>query len=238
MSNPYDTPPPFPNQPVPGPSQRPGAPPHSHSSVPTVPRGLATASIWLAVTLTAVMVITAATSYPVSMTFNDMAVDDSLSTSAWVWFGASMILGFALLAVLITVYVVGSLWLLRSYDFAKVVNPEFRMRRSRPWVWLGWWVPIVSFWFPLQIVDDVRRATAKNQTRRPALGVWWTAWIVALLATNLSGRLFNSEDVLSHDAIIVVTMLDTLSAIALVIACINWISIIRGITRDQEAARV
>lgn len=129
----------------------------------------------------------------------------------------------------------GCLWLLQSYDFAKVVNPTFRMRRSRAWVWLGWWVPIVAFWFPLQIVDDVRRAIAKDQTR-PGLATWWAAWLIAILATNVSGRVFNSEDVLSHDAITVVTMFDTIAAVATVVACVKWISIIRGVTRDQEAA--
>lgn len=236
MNDPYGAPPPFPNQPVPDSSQMPGAPPHSYQSLPAVPQGLATASIWLAVALTAVVVITAAISYPVSVTFDDIAAGESPSTLAWVWVGASIAISFALFAVLITLYVVGCLWLLRSYDLAKVVNPGFPMRRSRAWVWLGWWIPIVSFWFPLQVVDDVRRATAKDQTRTTP-GVWWTAWIVALLATNSSGRLFNSEDVLSRDAMIVVAMLDAVSAIALVIACIKWISIIRGITRDQQAAR-
>lgn len=235
MSNPYDTPPPFPNQPVPDPSRMPG-PPHSNQSLPAVPRGMATASIWLAVGLTAMVVISAAISYPVSVAVNDMMAGEPPSTLGWVWVGASTVIGLAMFAVLITLYIVGCLWLLRSYDLAKVMNPGFPMRRSRPWVWLGWWVPIVSFWFPLQVVGDVRRATAKGQTR-PALGVWWTAWIVAVLAMNLSGQLFNSEDVLSRDAIIVVAMFDTLSAIALVIACVYWISIIRGITRDQEAAR-
>ncbi|MFI5624636.1 DUF4328 domain-containing protein [Nocardioides sp. NPDC051685] len=226
MSNPYGSPPPFPNQPVPAPYQQ----------VPTGPRGLATASIWLAIALTAVVVITAAVSYPVSVAVNDTMLSATPSTSTLIWVGASVALGLALFAVLISLYIVGCLWLLRSYDFARVVNPTFHMRRSRAWVWLGWWVPIVSLWFPLQVVDDVRRATANNQPR-PSLAIWWTAWLVAILSTNLSGKIFNSEDVLSRDAIIIVAMIDALSAIALVIACVSWISIIRGITRDQEAAR-
>lgn len=225
MSNPYGTPPPVPSHPAAGP----------HQQRPAVPHRLATAAIWLAVALTVIMVATAATSYPVSVTINDMAAGATVSTSAWIWFGTSMVVSFALVAVLIALYVVGCLWLLQSYDFAKVLNPTFRMRRSRVWVWLGWWVPIVAFWFPLQIVDDVRRATAKEQAR-PGLGTWWAAWLIAILATNLSGRVFNSEDVLSHDAIVVVTMFDTLAAVATVVACIKWISIIRGITRDQDAA--
>ena len=226
MSNPYGTPPPFPNQPVPAPYQQ----------VPTGPRGLATASIWLAIALTAVVVITAGVSYPVSMAVNDTMMSATPSTSTWIWISTSIALGFALIAVLLSLYIVGCLWLLRSYDFAKVINPTFHMRRSRAWVWLGWWVPIVSLWFPLQVVDDVRRATAKNQPHS-SLAIWWTAWLVAIFAANLSGRIFNSDDVLSRDAIIIVAMIDALSAVALVIACVNWISIIRGITRDQEMAR-
>lgn len=227
MSNPYGAPPSFPNQPVPGPND-------VVQQLPGVPRRLATAAIWLAIALTAIMVVTAGISYPVSVHINGMFTGAE-DPSAWLWFTVSMALALALFAVLIPLYVVGCLWLMQSYDLAKAVNPRFPMRRSQVWVWLGWWVPIVAFWFPLQIVDDVRRATAKGETR-PAPSAWWAAWILAILATNISGRLFNSEDVLSQDAIIVVAIFDALAAVAFLVACAKWISIIRSVTRDQEAA--
>lgn len=228
MSNPYGAPPSFPNQPTPGPHDLP-------QQLPGVPHRLATAATWLAIALTAIVVVTAVISYPVSVHINGMFTGAE-DPSAWPWFIVSTALALALFAVLIPLYIVGCLWLQQSYDFAKYVNPRFRMRRSQAWVWLGWWVPIVAFWFPFQIVDDVRRTTAKNQSR-PGLAVWWAAWLIAILAMNISGRVFNSEDVLSQDAIIVVATLDALSAAAMLVACAKWVSIIRGITRDQYAAR-
>ncbi|WP_328527777.1 DUF4328 domain-containing protein [Nocardioides sp. NBC_00368] len=181
--------------------------------LPAVPRGLAKAAIVLAVALTALRLVT-------------VGILSVPAPAAWAWDVLTMI-SLAAIVTMIALYLVGSLWLLRSYDFAKLVDPAFPMRRSRSWTWLGWWIPIVSLWFPFQIVDDVRRATAKGEAR-PSPTLWWAAWLIATWAPQIPMR---------DDGGMLVTSRDAVSAVALVVACGTWISIIRGITRDQDAAR-
>lgn len=237
MSNPYGGPPPFPNQPDPTPyGQVPGGFPHAYQQLPTVPRSLAKTAIWLAVAYTVAHIATAATSYPSAMATNEMATSPTPGETTLVWLATGFLLSIGTVILMISIYVLGCLWLQRSYEFAVALRPTYHLRRSKAWVWLGWWVPVVSLWFPLQIVDDVRKSTARDEPR-PSLAMWWFAWLVAMWAGQISGRVFNSAEVLSHDAIVVVSILDTVVAVATVFACIKWIGIIRGITRDQESAR-
>ena len=50
---------------------------------------------------------------------------------------------------------------------AVLIAPD-QIRRSAVWAWLGWWVPVVCFWFPKQIVDDSWRITSSVCRSRPA----------------------------------------------------------------------
>lgn len=237
MSNPYGSPPPFPNQPVPDPYQQvPRMPQQPYQQLPTTPRTLATVAIWMAVAFTVSRVATAIASYPSAQAGNEVATSSVTGDATLFWLITGIVLSLGTVILMVPLYVFGCLWLQRSYEFALALRPTYRMRRSVVWTWLGWWVPIVSLWFPLQVVDDVRKATARDQPR-PDLAMWWFAWLVAMWASQISGRVFNSEEVLSHDAIVVVAILDAVVAVATVFACFRWISIIRGITRDQEAAR-
>lgn len=68
------------------------------------------------------------------------------------------------------------------------VNPG-SMRLKKGWVTWGWLIPIVSFWFPKRIVDDLVAARA-NRTGTPnpigkASGTWWATWISFVLINDL-----------------------------------------------------
>jgi hypothetical protein len=68
------------------------------------------------------------------------------------------------------------------------INAErrgYHQRRARGWTFWGWIVPIVSLWFPFQIMGDIWRAGLPAQQRRrtawlPAL--WWTCWLLSGLS--------------------------------------------------------
>ncbi|MFF0339122.1 DUF4328 domain-containing protein [Kribbella sp. NPDC004875] len=57
-------------------------------------------------------------------------------------------------------------------------------RRSHGWIVGAWFCPIVQFWYPLQIVEDVARASeppeqlgaARSGRMRTLLYGWWSAW--------------------------------------------------------------
>jgi Domain of unknown function (DUF4328) len=69
----------------------------------------------------------------------------------------------------------------RARENAVLIAPD-RVRRSAVWAWLGWLVPIVSLWFPKQIVDDSWRITSSSAAagqrgRYRGTGMWWGLWI-------------------------------------------------------------
>ncbi|MEU8223335.1 DUF4328 domain-containing protein [Kribbella sp. NPDC048915] len=63
-------------------------------------------------------------------------------------------------------------------------RPQGAHRRSPGWVIGSWFCPIVQFWYPLQIVTDVARASepptrpgiARSGGVRALLATWWVSW--------------------------------------------------------------
>jgi uncharacterized protein DUF4328 len=100
--------------------------------------------------------------------------------------GSLMIPGFAVLFVV---------WFRRAR-----INAErhgYRQRRARGWTFWGWFVPIVSLWFPFQLMGDIWRAGLPAERRGrtawlPAL--WWTCCAdrtrqgVPAVVANQAGR--------------------------------------------------
>ncbi|MGW2094347.1 DUF4328 domain-containing protein [Promicromonospora sukumoe] len=143
-------------------------------------------------------------------------------------------MGVLSVVVQIAAFVVTSLWLYQSRSTAVAANPTFVHKRGPVWAWLGWWVPVVSFWFPFQVVRDVRRATAPGPVS--GIGGWWGAWIVFLCTSNLAGRLTAAGSPGSAEyAADVMVPLEAVSTVAMVVGLFLWIRIIRDVTRAQEA---
>jgi len=140
--------------------------------------------------------------------------------------------------VMFAAYVVTNVWLMRARENGDLITPHFRHRRSPAWIWLGWLIPVVSFWFPRQVVDDIHRASQGIRdnghhvaTRR--INVWWATWIASLLIDyQLTRRSFDASAAESG----LTPGLELASAVALAVACVPWLLVVRGLTRIQEAA--
>lgn len=82
----------------------------------------------------------------------------------------------------ITIFVTGIVflvWFRRAR--IKAEQRGCRQRRARGWAFWGWIVPVVSWWFPFQVMGDIWRAGLPARQRRdtaslPAL--WWTSWLL------------------------------------------------------------
>jgi hypothetical protein len=110
------------------------------------------------------------------------------------------------------------------------------------WAWLGWIVPIVSWWFPKQILDDSIKAT--DNARGPAGAAvapggaklsttpYWASWVIFNLLTNLQFRLAFQAD--PEDAI--VPSLEFAVAIVATVALVFWVPLVRNLTAQQNAA--
>ncbi|ADB29153.1 hypothetical protein Kfla_0023 [Kribbella flavida DSM 17836] len=101
------------------------------------------------------------------------------------------LLGYAFLAAGIVVMV----WVRQARENTEVLNPlhgtyqgvpaQGVHRHSPGWVVGSWICPIVQFWYPLQVVEDVVRASeppnqpgvARSGQVRGLLYGWWAAWV-------------------------------------------------------------
>lgn len=137
----------------------------------------------------------------------------------------------------VAAYVVGVVWLYRSRTFAEAYVPAARHERGRVWTWLGWGVPVVSLWFPYQVVRDVRRATVEGLLRG-GLGAWWASWLVAIACDRLSSRLLGGtlgRDPLNADVVAAFPVVETIAAVATAVGGYLWMTYIREITAAQRA---
>ncbi|MEW9556077.1 DUF4328 domain-containing protein [Nonomuraea sp. NPDC050783] len=124
-------------------------------------------------------------------------------------------------------------WLFRVRANAETLSPHGH-RRSRVWVILGWIVPIVSLWFPKQIVDDVWDAS--NRDPSPPKGLfhaWWAAWLVGAWVSNIASRvLFNAEE---PAELVTAARFDLVSIVLMLVAAVLAILVVRRISDAQEA---
>jgi hypothetical protein len=65
------------------------------------------------------------------------------------------------------------IWLYRAAVVAR--RAGLPARREAMWAWLGFFVPVVNFWFPYQVAAD---AVPVGDPARRRVGWWWTCWIV------------------------------------------------------------
>lgn len=144
--------------------------------------------------------------------------------------------GASLLAmVVVPGWIVTSLWLQRVRANAVALAPH-EVRRSEVWSFLGWWVPVVSLWFPRQIVDDSSRVVASalsvrgTATRPVPTLAWWLTWLAYSVLGNLAGGAFpDSGETPVHPWLeLVVAVLGT-------VALGLWLRVLRDVTRSNDA---
>ncbi|MGF0116404.1 DUF4328 domain-containing protein [Promicromonospora sp. Marseille-Q5078] len=206
-------------------------------AVRTVPTGLATATIAMAAVWTVLQLALLATS------LGAVAPDDGALASG----GSSAavrtaydVLGSVTVPVQVATFVVACLWLQQCRATATALSPSVRQVRRPVWVWLGWVVPVVSLWFPFQVVRDVRAAavgtpastasTASTASR--GLGGWWACWLVGLWASNQAA--FASSGLGFGDPA-AVPAFEGLAAVAAVAGVVLWVGLVREITGALRA---
>ncbi len=88
---------------------------------------------------------------------------------------------------MISSWVITSLWLKNLHIAATAVNPT-AMRLKRPWVFWSWIVPVVSLWFPKNIIEDLLKAEGSDESKS-LIGkdtlAWWLTWVGFALVNNI-----------------------------------------------------
>jgi hypothetical protein len=231
--------------PYPGPSEHPG----EYPSYPTTPqpaigypppagyyikepepaRGLMSASIVFAVLLTCFEIIEAALAWAAQSDYLDAADEGltGLDVSTPYDFAA-----LPYLALLIAVYVVTCLWLHKVRTNAELIFPGAHHARSKGWVWGSWICPVVSLWFPFQIVRDVARDPREFKSNA-LIGWWWAFWLTSLIVGQISSRLVGFGEI-NRDLVSALGTAETINAVLATVACALWVTIVRRIGRDQD----
>ncbi|WP_053737208.1 DUF4328 domain-containing protein [Nocardia sp. NRRL S-836] len=91
------------------------------------------------------------------------------------------------LAVSVAAGVVFVVWLYRSRQNAERLTYDVDHRHKRGWVIGGWIVPVISLWYPAQIVQDVWRSFDATQQDRPLQArdknglvvAWWLVFLAS-----------------------------------------------------------
>ena len=193
--------------------------------------GLGVASIVLAVTWTVVQATQTAFSPLAADAFADAAeLGLKPYESAFTAYDA---VGMLITPVALAAYVVSCLWLYKSRVSAEGATPSFVHERGKVWAWLGWWVPVVSLWFPYQVVRDVRRATSPRPVG--GIGWWWAAWLVGYSVGQSADKMSTrTTEGMTEIVSNLVVPLEVVSSIGLVVALVLWIRIIREVTAWQR----
>lgn len=167
-------------------------------------------------------------------------MDDGTSESVW-----AMVQGLLILLqvpLYIFTAVMFLVWVNRANkNMAPLMagNTEF----TSGWA-VGWWfVPFASLYKPFQVVREIwwesnpeisDEPTFLTESLRSApkyMGVWWTFWLLSNFAWNITGRLWDPDDlsgVAFYGFLFIITGI--LSAAAAVLA----IMVVRDITKRQE----
>ncbi|HUQ55185.1 DUF4328 domain-containing protein [Lentzea sp.] len=134
-------------------------------------------------------------------------------------------------------------WLYNARINAELVTPATEHRRSRLWVWLGWFVPVVNLWYPKQVVDDVWRASDPRQQDVPLrqraqdrlTTRWWAPFLVMWIFGNSYLRGYNADGSWTTDSFLNAAVLSTISALAGIIAAVLTAQLVRRISEFQSA---
>ena len=134
---------------------------------------------------------------------------------------------------LIAAYIVTCIWLTKSRSLLEQRVRSSHHARSKVWVWLGWWVPIVSLWFPYQVVRDIRRGSL-GRPGAAILAGWWTCWLGYQIGSQVSGAMTGDTEVSDPSTFDVLPWIEAFNTALILIALVCWVGIIRQITRGQE----
>lgn len=207
---------------------------------PSPVQSLQVLSILAIVTTVAFAATTALASLAFFAVIDDYRQSASLDRSAWdtlTWADAVAVPAFLFM---VAAYVCNCLWLGRARsNVVALSGGEGPHARSKIWVWLGWWVPIVSLWFPYQVVRDIWAESTAPQRLGAGIGGWWTAWLIGMGATQAHDRLLSSRSPLTDGTIDVMAGMAAVSAISMVVGAVLWIRLVVRISRAQvdRAAR-
>jgi len=140
----------------------------------------------------------------------------ALIADAAIWLGAIALPSLSALAnfVLFVAMIVFVVWFYRARINAD--GHGWPQRRSPSTAVLGWFVPVVNFYFPYQIMADIWRAGLPDEEREnPATlpGIWWASLLAFFLLSALAADPANRNSYLVVPVKITAVLTDIMTAL-------------------------
>lgn len=93
---------------------------------------------------------------------------------------ASTVTETAQVAAYAVAAVIVILWLFRTRANSTAITPQHAHRYGKPFVVLGWFVPVINLWVPREVFLDVTEATdPQDQTSGILVNTWWATCLAA-----------------------------------------------------------
>jgi hypothetical protein len=154
----------------------------------------------------------------------------------------SVLVGTPVALLMLAAGVVFITWAYSARINAERLTPANEHRRSRVWVWLSWFVPVVNFWFPKQVIDDIWRASDPQQQGVPLrqrvqhrlTTLWWTAFVLMWIFDRAYVRSYR-DDAMTTDSFRNLAILSLLSTIAGAVAAYFVVQVVQRISGFQSA---
>jgi uncharacterized protein DUF4328 len=137
------------------------------------------------------------------------------------------------------------IWLWNARQNAQLLHPATH-RRDIAWAIAGWFVPVVNFWFPYQVFDDVYRASnpaaprdvarARDLPGSPGVIIWWLTWLGSGVLVGVAAGVFVVND-LTVDDYVLYLILTTVGAVVQGVAGGVVVQLVRQITNWQATPR-
>ena len=158
------------------------------------------------------------------------------------------VVGFALLAVTAIAFI----WWFHAAYRNSAARGTWKLRFTSRWAIGAWFVPILAFWRPKQIADDIWRASepraprVDEQEAYPAkavylLNLWWCFWLLGTFVGNAAVRALikagTPNDYLRSDKMDIAALAANLVAAALAIQIVRQVTIRQATWSQAEAAR-
>lgn len=132
---------------------------------------------------------------------------------------------------LFAAWVATAVWLTAARRNAEAIT-TLRHQRSAVWAWLGWVVPVVSLWFPYQVVRDIHRGSSAGLQSPRHLGAWWGLWLATLFTSNVSVRLAQDSGTIG-----LLGPSRAIGAVLTIGALLLWVQIVLSTVALQEQHR-
>lgn len=199
---------------------------------PPAPTGLGIAARIFAVLVTLSSVASLALAFPARDSYREAAADGRDSSDV---FTAYELVPLIWTLLILIAFVLTCLWLFECRTRVDAFSPHIWQRRSKVWVWLCWVVPVVSLWFPYQVMRDLRRGSHPTKKVSNSLVGWWLGtWLAYTYTDQIASRVlpFGGDiDIEMIDATLI--PVQALSTVFALIACALWLRIISDIMRGQ-----